>query len=120
VAVEPVDLLHRRFEDDLAPEDLSAGAIEAEEGAFALFGGDEKDPVLPDHRRGMADPGDRRLPDRVGRGIEFHRQIGSISDRAVAARTTPPRPVFRSGEGAGEEQEKRGKADHGSGWGKVG
>ena len=115
VAVEPVNLLHRRFEDDLAPEDLAADAVEAEEGAFALFGGDEKDPVLPDHRRGVADPGDRRLPQRVRRGVELHRQIGSLRDRAVAARTTPARPIFRGGEGAGEEneEEKVDEAYHG-------
>ena len=70
VAVFLVERLQRPLHDGLLPEDLSGGAVEAQEHALLGGGqaGDGADAIAPDDGRGMALAGDLGLPERAGSG----------------------------------------------------
>ena len=96
LAVERVFFFEGRLEDDFLPEDPAGVALQAKQDALFAFGqaGDGEQFVFPNDWGRMAQAGYFRSPGYVARRGPMHRRL-FFKAGAIAARSTPARPVFR-------------------------
>ena len=95
IAVQIVLGLEHGPDDEVLPEELSAGAVEAEQHALALIfeAGGEEDAIAEDDGRGVAFAGDGGFPPDVFRGGPMGGDVG-FAGSPVAAWAAPLGPVF--------------------------
>jgi len=98
-AVQRMELLERRDEDDFLPENLPVFSVEGEEDSLTLFleSGDEEDFVFPDYRGCMSFAGKRRFPEDILRIAPLDRDV-FLNACAVPSRSSPGGPVLSVGE----------------------
>src|SRR5947208_2800383 len=93
------------MEDGSLPKALAVAPVEARQDALLLFiaASDEEDAILPDDWRGMAAARHWRFPGQIQARLAIPlRRNTSFEARAIAARTSPRRPVFGWGSAGSE------------------
>src|SRR5439155_23032483 len=108
-AVELVLLFQPRLQNFAVPQNLAAGAFEAEEHALLLVldAAGHEHAVAEDDRRRVADAGDLDLPRDVLGGAPAGREV-LLGRGAVQPRAAPRGPVLGAGGGGEDEQRQSG------------